>query len=145
MKRLVSGVAVRCAFHSMEKIIIIISFTSSQFEEQFGEKLRYFLPSLPFGVSTCCVGNIAPGGAGSIAFILCFRSIANCAIDAPECASYCVCDGRDVLIPFNYRRNIQNSKKLKAEIFSPEKSASCRTLCSTEGNFLSLWDFGHTC
>lgn len=80
-----SGAAVRCAFQSMEKIIIIISFTSRTLEAQFGKKLlRYFLPSMPFGVSTCCAGNIAPGGAGSIAFILCFRSIADCAIEAPE-------------------------------------------------------------
>lgn len=75
-------------FRPMEKIIIIISLTSRTVERHFGKKLRYFLPSLPLGVSTCWAGNMAPGGAGSAAFILCLRSIADCAIDAPEWASY---------------------------------------------------------
>lgn len=83
----------------MEKIIIIISLTSRTLDRHFGKKLRYFLPSLPLGVSTCWAGKIAPGGGGSAVFILCFRSIADCAIDAPECASYCEYDGSDVLSP----------------------------------------------
>lgn len=86
-------------FQPMEKIIIIISFTSRTLEPHFSRKLRYFLPSFPFGVSTCWAGNIAPGGAGSATFILCFRSIADCAIEAPEWASYCEYDGSEALSP----------------------------------------------
>lgn len=71
-------------FQPMEKIRFIISLTSRTLERHFGKKLRYFLPSFPFGVSTCCAGKIAPGGAGSVVFNLCLRSIALCAIEAPE-------------------------------------------------------------
>lgn len=121
----------------------MISLISGSIERQFEKKvLRYFLPSFPFGVSTCCAGKIAGGAVVSVVFIFCLRSMADCAIEAPEWASRL--PGADCW-ELNWIIDLKHKLFQLKDYSHSEIFAWCRNPYSIRKNFAFRQDWLRTC